>query len=107
MLGLSLTMLFYRHPRTSFPLGMRNPFVRRAFVDVLSDRADYLQVILRLFGSLPLYLLFGCPRSPIEPHSFSDPSAPIQPRLRKIIDTDRKRCVNGCPYRDARNMSPI
>lgn len=36
---------------------MRNPFATRAFLDLLSDRAGYPEVILRLFGSLPVFLL--------------------------------------------------
>jgi hypothetical protein len=36
---------------------VRNPFATRAFLDLLSDRAGYPEVILRLFGSLPVFLL--------------------------------------------------
>ncbi|HLF26744.1 MAG TPA: geranylgeranyl reductase family protein [Anaerolineae bacterium] len=55
--GLGLAFLLYRFPRGCFTLGVRNPFATRAFVDMLSDRADYLDVIKRLFGTLPLFLL--------------------------------------------------
>jgi hypothetical protein len=43
-------------PRASFELGVRNPFATRAFVDLLSDRAGYAGVILRLLGTQPIYL---------------------------------------------------
>jgi hypothetical protein len=33
-----------------------NPFATWAFVDLLDDRAGYGDVLLRLFGSLPLFL---------------------------------------------------
>ncbi len=36
---------------------MRNPFATYAFVDLLSDQASYAEVILRLFGSLPVFLV--------------------------------------------------
>lgn len=55
-LGLALSLLFYQHPRGAFKLGVRNPLATRAFVDLLTDRASYWQVIARLFGTLPLFL---------------------------------------------------
>ncbi len=54
--GLGLAWLFYHFPRTSYALGVRNPFATQAFVDLLSDRASYPDVILRLFGTLLIYL---------------------------------------------------
>lgn len=55
-LGLGLAWLFYHFPRASFELGVRNPFATRAFVDLLSDRAGYAGVILRLLGTQLIYL---------------------------------------------------
>ncbi|HJW89001.1 MAG TPA: geranylgeranyl reductase family protein [Anaerolineales bacterium] len=52
-----LAALFYHFPRTCFLLGVCNPFTSQAFVDLLSDRAGYPEVILRIFGTLPLFLL--------------------------------------------------
>jgi geranylgeranyl reductase family protein len=56
-LAAGLGLLFYYLPRPCFALGVRNPFATRAFLDLLSDRAGYPEVILRLFGSLPVFLL--------------------------------------------------
>jgi flavin-dependent dehydrogenase len=56
-LGALLAYAFYRFPRTSFILGVCNPFATSAFVDLLADRVDYPEVYLRLFGTLPVYLL--------------------------------------------------
>lgn len=55
--GLGLAQLFYNYPRGCFMLGVRNPFATRAFIDLLSDQADYPKVILRLLSSLPVYLV--------------------------------------------------
>jgi geranylgeranyl reductase family protein len=54
--GLALATLFYRYPRTCFALGVRNPIATRAFIDLVSDRAGYPQLIFCLFASLPAYL---------------------------------------------------
>jgi geranylgeranyl reductase family protein len=56
-LAYLLAAVFYRFPRTCFLLGVRNPFATTAFLDLLSERGGYAQLYLRLFGSLPLYLL--------------------------------------------------
>jgi hypothetical protein len=58
-LGLTLSLLCYPHPRGAFALGVRNPFATRAFVDQLTNRAGYTQVIARLCGTLPLFGLMG------------------------------------------------
>jgi flavin-dependent dehydrogenase len=55
--GLVLAQIFYRFPRACFALGVRNPFASRAFMDLLSDRTDLPGVMLRLFSSLPVYLV--------------------------------------------------
>lgn len=57
MAGLVLAQLFYRFPRVCFHLGVQNPLATLAFVDMLSGKATYPQVMARLFGSLPLFLL--------------------------------------------------
>lgn len=54
-LGLALSLAFYHHQRSAFTLGVQNPFATRAFVDLLTDRAHYAQVIARLFCTLPLF----------------------------------------------------
>jgi geranylgeranyl reductase family protein len=51
-----LAALFYHLPRTCYLLGVRNPFTNQAFVDLLSDQAGYPEVILRMFGTLPVFL---------------------------------------------------
>lgn len=56
-LGIILMILFYNLPHLCFELGVRNPFVTRALMDMLADRIGYGRVILSLFGTLPLFLL--------------------------------------------------
>jgi geranylgeranyl reductase family protein len=56
-LGIILANLFYNFPQLCFELGVRNPFVTRALVDMLADRIGYGRVIMSLFGTLPLFLL--------------------------------------------------
>ncbi len=46
MFGIGLALLFYYLPGLCFVLGVRNPFATQAFVDLLSDRANYPIVIL-------------------------------------------------------------
>jgi geranylgeranyl reductase family protein len=55
--SLSLGMLFYRFPRLCHAFGEKNPFATQAFMDMLSDAADYPQILLRVFGTLPLFLI--------------------------------------------------
>jgi len=54
--GAVLARVFYRFPKACFYLGVRNPAASHAFIDLLSDRTSYPQVIARLFGSLPFFL---------------------------------------------------
>ena len=56
ILAAGLALLFYNYPRPCFALGVRNPFATQAFVDLLGDKIRYPEVILRLFGSLPVFL---------------------------------------------------
>ncbi|MEW5956686.1 MAG: geranylgeranyl reductase family protein [Chloroflexota bacterium] len=55
--GLGLALLFYNFPRACFLLGAANPYATHAFMDMLADRAGYPEVILRIFGTLPVFLL--------------------------------------------------
>jgi flavin-dependent dehydrogenase len=55
-LGLILMYLFYSLPHPCFELGVRNPFVTRALVDMLAGRIGYGRVIMYLVGTLPLFL---------------------------------------------------
>ena len=57
MFGLAFSRVFYQLPTASFALAVRNPLGTQAFVDLVSDRAGYPEVILRLIGSLPFHLL--------------------------------------------------
>jgi flavin-dependent dehydrogenase len=52
--GLGLAWFFYHFPRLCFALGAPNPFITRAFADML---ADYPLIILQIVVSLPIYLL--------------------------------------------------
>ncbi len=53
--GLGVAWLFYTFPRLCFMLGAPNPFITYAFVDMLSDRVSYPQVILQTIASLPVF----------------------------------------------------
>ncbi len=55
-LGKILTNLFYCLPGPCFELGARNPFVTRAFVDMLADQTDYGSLLVQIFATLPLFL---------------------------------------------------
>lgn len=55
--GLGLALLFYNFPHACFLLGAHNPYATHAFMDMLADRAGYPEVILRIFGTLPVFLL--------------------------------------------------
>jgi geranylgeranyl reductase family protein len=52
-----LAQTVYRHPGACFSLFVRNPFARPAFIDLYSERKSPLISMLRLLGSLPLFLL--------------------------------------------------
>ncbi len=55
--GLGLALLFYNFPDACFLLGAYNPYATHAFMDMLANRAGYPEVILRVFGTLPVFLL--------------------------------------------------
>ncbi len=56
-LGFGIARLFYGFPRAAWPLAIRNPFATRAFVQLMSDRFTYRQILATLIGTLPAYAL--------------------------------------------------
>ena len=56
-LGLGLARLFYRFPELCFELGVKNPRATEAFSRMLAGDWGYSQVLLRLFGTLPIHIL--------------------------------------------------
>lgn len=56
-MGVMVAWFFYKFPRLCFALGAPNPFITRAFVDMLADQTDYPHILLRVMVSLPLYLI--------------------------------------------------
>jgi geranylgeranyl reductase family protein len=57
LFGAALGILFYHFPHLCYAFGVQNPFATRAFIDLISDRSGYPEVILRLFGTLPVFLV--------------------------------------------------
>ncbi len=57
IMSMALAEFFYHRSHLCFELGVRNPFASRAFIDLLSDRVGSSGVMLRLFGTLPVYLV--------------------------------------------------
>ena len=54
--ALVLTSVFYRFPRLFFELGLRNPILSHALMNLLADRIGYGSVLLQTIGTLPLFL---------------------------------------------------
>jgi geranylgeranyl reductase family protein len=54
--ALGLTSVFYRFPRLFFELGLRNPALSHALLDLLADQIDYGEVLLQTFATLPVFL---------------------------------------------------
>lgn len=52
-IALSVEKFFYAQQIISYEFGVRNPPTTKAFMDLLSDRIGYGQVVLRVFGSIP------------------------------------------------------
>ena len=52
-----LSQQVYRHSGACFSLFVQNPFARPAFVDLYSERGSPQMYLLRLLGSVPLFLL--------------------------------------------------
>lgn len=63
--GAALTPLFYRLPRLSFELALRNPALSHALMEMVSDRIDYASLLLRITQSFPRYML--SPRTALQP----------------------------------------
>lgn len=51
-----LALLFHHLLPFCYLFGVCNPYATQAFTDLLNGRAHYPQVILRIFGTLPLFL---------------------------------------------------
>jgi hypothetical protein len=56
-LALPLIPIFYYLTELAFILGVSNPFASQAFMDLLADRTGYPGILLRIFGSLPTFLI--------------------------------------------------
>jgi flavin-dependent dehydrogenase len=52
-----LALLFHHLLPLCYVFGVRNPYATEAFVDLLNGQAHYPEVVLRLIGSLPAYLV--------------------------------------------------
>jgi flavin-dependent dehydrogenase len=50
------TNLFFRAPRFFFEVGVRNPLLSRAMIQMLEDRFGYGRLILYLIGTFPMFL---------------------------------------------------
>lgn len=55
--ALTFARLFYRFPDASLLLLASNPFTTGAFMDLVSGRSGYPEVLLRIFGMLPFNML--------------------------------------------------
>lgn len=56
-LGLYLSRLFYRFPDFAWYGAIRNPFVSRAFVNLVSDRTTYVGLAATILGTFPLHMM--------------------------------------------------
>lgn len=56
-MGSLLTSLFYRRPRLSFELALRNPALSHGLVQMLDDRFGYGRLILEIVGTFPMFML--------------------------------------------------
>ena len=50
------TAIFYRFPRLCFELGLRNPVLSRALMQMMDDRIGYGRLFLQIISTLPLFL---------------------------------------------------
>ena len=55
--GAALTPLFYRLPRLSFELALRNPALSHALMEMIADRIGYGDLVFRILRSFPRYTL--------------------------------------------------
>jgi hypothetical protein len=49
--------LFYRFPRFFFEVGLRNPILSRALMQMIDDRIGYGGLFLQILGTFPLFLV--------------------------------------------------
>jgi hypothetical protein len=56
LFALGASLLFYKFQDLCLFLGAPNPFTTQAIVDLLADRANTADIILRSIITLPLYL---------------------------------------------------
>ncbi len=54
--ALLWTNLFYRSPRFFFEVGLRNPVLSHALMQMLDDRIGYGRLFLQIIGTFPLFL---------------------------------------------------
>ncbi|MEP6895303.1 MAG: geranylgeranyl reductase family protein [Chloroflexota bacterium] len=54
--ALTWTAIFYRFPRLCFELGLRNPVLSRALMQMVADRIGYGRLFLQIISTLPLSL---------------------------------------------------
>jgi len=54
--ALTWTDIFYRSPRLFFELGLRNPALSHALIQMLDDRIGYGRLFLRIIARFPLFL---------------------------------------------------
>jgi geranylgeranyl reductase family protein len=55
--GAALTNVFYRYPRPSLELALRNPVLSYALMDMIADRIGYGRLLFKVIGSSPRFLL--------------------------------------------------
>ncbi len=55
--GAALTSLFYRLPRLSFELALRNPALSHALMEMVADRIGYGNLVFRILRSFPRYMV--------------------------------------------------
>jgi flavin-dependent dehydrogenase len=54
--ALLWTDLFYRAPQFFFEVGLRNPILSRALIQMLDDRIGYGRLFLQIIGTFPMFL---------------------------------------------------
>jgi flavin-dependent dehydrogenase len=54
--ALLWTDLFYRAPRFFFEVGLRNPVLSRALMQMLDDRIGYGRLFLQIIATFPMFL---------------------------------------------------
>jgi hypothetical protein len=54
--ALLWTELFYRAPRFYFEVGLRNPVLSHALIQMLNDRIGYGRLFLQIIATFPMFL---------------------------------------------------